>query len=338
MEWKCFTCEHLNDLNRDDCEVCGAFRNLYAEESYIHKEAKRVLENQIRALKNNNSKLKNEKIEFETRINELSNKIKKEKVKKFTLLNEINELNHEILGLRDIIKLNNTLVAEIKEKSAIISVNEKRITKLQFEIKYQESIIINRESKVGQLITMQKKAGIFLIWFLIHLVIFLVQRNVVENPQEKFWPLGDYSAIQFYDFTEFIFYILMPLITLIIIHKFKRIKPSKFKANKLKFYTSLIAGIFLFLISVLFFYLYYNNLQKIEYSDEINYETFAQFQQTNVILILISLLIRILISIWILVQTKNLNKFVWSWGVVTFMFPALSLIYLSLKKIWYSAE
>ena len=54
----------------------------------------------------------------------------------------------------------------------------------------------------------------YLIWFFLHLIFLLV--NWHERYQESFWPFGKDSEFRDYDFTEFTFYIITPIIIFII--------------------------------------------------------------------------------------------------------------------------
>lgn len=63
--------------------------------------------------------------------------------------------------------------------------------------------------------------GYYLIWFSIHLILLLVNWDVSEYANERFWPFSVRSRIEHYDLSEFLLYSLLPLIILVIINLFK---------------------------------------------------------------------------------------------------------------------
>lgn len=50
----------------------------------------------------------------------------------------------------------------------------------------------------------------FLIWFLLHLTFLLI--NWGTGNTRYFWPFGSSSEFKEYDFTEFAFYIIVPIV------------------------------------------------------------------------------------------------------------------------------
>ena len=79
----------------------------------------------------------------------------------------------------------------------------------------------------------KKVIGIYLVWFLIHLVLLLIYWNSEDSfTRQYFWPFSKYSTIESYHFTEFFFYTIIPILILVIINLFKQPKISfidKFK-------------------------------------------------------------------------------------------------------------
>jgi hypothetical protein len=55
---------------------------------------------------------------------------------------------------------------------------------------------------------------LYLVWFILHLIFLLV--NWHEDFQSPFWPFGKNSHFNDYDFTEFTFYMVTPLIIFVI--------------------------------------------------------------------------------------------------------------------------
>lgn len=65
---------------------------------------------------------------------------------------------------------------------------------------------------------------IYLVWFLIHLVILLThwKTELYDFHYERFWPFSEDSKIRSYDYTEFLLYVIIPIILLLIFRLFKR--------------------------------------------------------------------------------------------------------------------
>lgn len=116
MSWKCYQCDHVNNANEPECDVCGAARNLYAEEVFKLNETiskqneelasanskliltKTTLENNQKSLKELEKKhfeIKNEydlQIRLNTELKNNINNISFEKNNQISLLqNEINK-------------------------------------------------------------------------------------------------------------------------------------------------------------------------------------------------------------------------------------------------------
>lgn len=138
MEWKCFTCEHLNGPNLTECEVCGTIRNLYAEEAFEHKEAIKKLETQVRTLKGSLTKTRNERDEL---INQISEK--SYEVESIASVSVSKDYELKILKGRE-----TTLLQSIKTKDAQINEINKKVTLLTKSINERDSKINDKDSKI----------------------------------------------------------------------------------------------------------------------------------------------------------------------------------------------
>ncbi|MDI9312378.1 MAG: hypothetical protein QM535_19365 [Limnohabitans sp.] len=138
MEWKCFTCEHLNGPNLSECEACGAVRNLHAEEAFENRGLIKKLEAQIKTLKRDLIKTKNENDKLTNQITE----------KVFELDNLSSESNDKFLELLLLKNTENDLRKSIKAKGAeIIDLTTKLnlITKASNE---KDGIIRDKEGRL----------------------------------------------------------------------------------------------------------------------------------------------------------------------------------------------
>lgn len=138
MEWRCFTCEHLNGPNLPECEVCGTIRNLYAEEAFEHKEAIKKLTTQVRTLKGSLTKTRNERDQL---INQISEK--SYEVESLVSVSDSKSLELKILKRKEI-----TLLESIKTKDTQINEINKRITLLTKAITERDRKINDKDSKI----------------------------------------------------------------------------------------------------------------------------------------------------------------------------------------------
>jgi hypothetical protein len=138
MEWKCFTCEHLNGPNLTECEVCGTIRNLYAEEAFEHKEAIKKLETQVRTLKGSLTKTRNERDQLIIQISE-----KSYEVENLVSISDSRNLELKILKGKEI-----TLLQSIKTKDAQINEINRKVTLLTKAIAEKDSKINDKDSKI----------------------------------------------------------------------------------------------------------------------------------------------------------------------------------------------
>ncbi|GEM_PF-4799817 len=138
MEWRCFTCEHLNGPNLSECEVCGATRNLYAEEAFEHKEAIKKLETQVNILKGSLTKTRNERDQLINQISEKSHQ-----VESLASVSDSRSLELSILKRREA-----TLLQSLKAKDEQINEANKKVTFLLKGISERDVKINERDSKI----------------------------------------------------------------------------------------------------------------------------------------------------------------------------------------------
>jgi hypothetical protein len=67
----------------------------------------------------------------------------------------------------------------------------------------------------------KKATAIYSLWVLIHIYTLLVKGNVDFKKSSDFWPMNGARA---YDLSEFIIYLLIPIVGLIIYNAFKKEK------------------------------------------------------------------------------------------------------------------
>ena len=187
-----------------------------------------------------------------------------------------------------------------------------------------EKTIIKLESFFG--ITISKKTiALYLIWFLINLIIWLINFRYSAD-KEYFWPFSKRSEIEDYDITEFIVYTIIPLIIVFIVNllrthsNIKTIKKTEtfdlsYEPDYLPTIIGSVVGIVTFVIAL---------------AGGIN--TSGSENETRAFLSLISLLFRILATVWSvnLARKLNRNKVGWGWGA--FFFPTIALIIIGTKR------
>jgi hypothetical protein len=171
--------------------------------------------------------------------------------------------------------------------------------------------------------------GFYLIWIVLHLILFLTNGNSYCNPHDKFWPMSSNSSTDYYDFSEFLFYTLIPLICIVIYQLFQPQNTKIETKNKLQYdlsfekdKTPAIIGIMLLFISLLYFILSENQTS-------INSDT---YRIQTVSFSLVSLIMRILITIWVRNISKVLNRKNKGWIILAFCLPAITLIIISQKQ------
>ncbi len=147
MEWKCITCEHINDQNNLECESCGAHRNLYAEETLQHLESIKKLENNVKALKRIETLFKYKNDLLTKQLNE--NKIETER------LLEAEEL---VKNQNSLLKYSeNTLKKSIELKNNAIIDLRHQITSLKNNISDKE---IDLKNKTNELVSLKNQLKI----------------------------------------------------------------------------------------------------------------------------------------------------------------------------------
>ncbi|WP_276979157.1 zinc ribbon domain-containing protein [Flavobacterium filum] len=171
--------------------------------------------------------------------------------------------------------------------------------------------------------------GYYLVWFLLHLILLLVNWKASDYANERFWPFSERSKLEHYDFSEFLLYTLVPLIILVIVNLFKDPKETRSEALQLKYdlthekdTTPTIIGIFIIIISMIYYFASGN-------SDSYDAE---KAQQTRAILSVVSLILRIGITVWVVNIAKTLNRDTTGWGFFAFFLPSISLIVIGQKR------
>lgn len=171
--------------------------------------------------------------------------------------------------------------------------------------------------------------GYYLVWFLLHLILLLVNWKASDYANERFWPFSERSELEHYDFSEFLLYTLVPLIILVIVNLFKDPKETKAEKLQLKYdltyekdTTPTIIGVFIVIISMVFYFASGSN-------DSYDIE---KAQQTRAILSVVSLIMRIGITVWVVNIAKSLNRDTTGWGFFAFFLPSISLIVIGQKR------
>ena len=168
--------------------------------------------------------------------------------------------------------------------------------------------------------------GYYLVWFLVHLILLLVNWKSNDYANERFWPFSKDSQLEHYEFSEFLLYTLVPLIFLVIVNLFKDPKAEtlqlKYDLTYEKDTTPTIIGIFIIMISTVF---YFESVSNYSYDNE-------EAQQTRAILSVVSLITRIGITVWVVNIAKSLNRDTTGWGFFAFFLPSISLIIIGQKR------
>jgi len=171
--------------------------------------------------------------------------------------------------------------------------------------------------------------GGYLVWLLIHLILLLTNWNASDSANEHFWPFSKRAELEDYDLTEFLLYTVVPLIGLVIINLFKEPKEKKQESLELKYdlsyerdSTPTIIGIAIIVLSVVFYFV----------SGSGNNQDYEKVAQTRAILSVISLLLRIGVTIWVVDIAKKLNRDTVGWGFLGFFFPSIALIIIGQKR------
>jgi H+/gluconate symporter-like permease len=171
--------------------------------------------------------------------------------------------------------------------------------------------------------------GGYLVWVLIHLILLLTNWKASDSANEYFWPFSKRAELEDYDFTEFLLYTVVPLIILVIINLFKEPKEKKQVALEQKYdlsyegdTTPTIVGVFILIISMLFYFIGGTGER----------EDHEKAMQTRAIASIVSLFLRIVITIWTVSIAKKLNRDTVGWGFLAFFFPSIALIIIGQKR------
>ncbi len=158
--------------------------------------------------------------------------------------------------------------------------------------------------------------GIFLIWFLVQVIIYLVNGDLKFD--KDFWPFSDLS-ISCYDLSELFVFTIAPLILLIafnlLISNNSKTRISKL-INKIEKpnYGYLVAGIILLGLNVGLPYLLYG------------YLTSTNEEHIGISLLIVFLGFRAFVAMDVVEYVGRLNRSKLKWGGFSFLLPMVSLI------------
>ncbi|MEI6880492.1 MAG: zinc ribbon domain-containing protein [Bacteroidota bacterium] len=172
--------------------------------------------------------------------------------------------------------------------------------------------------------------GIYMLWFLLHLILLLSNWNTIDYANKYFWPFSKYSQIsdtKYYDLTEFFSYTIVPLIIIIIINLFRKPKAIRDEEFETKYdhtyerdFSPTMFGILLLFASG-FTNILMNDIDKYEMKEM---KIFAIY--------LISFVTRIITCIWFKNAAKNLNRDSSVWAFFGFATPTITLIVFGFKR------
>lgn len=208
------------------------------------------------------------------------------------------------------------------QKQPNLSLNSNQVFAPQIVDKIEGIFGINLSKKV---------VGIYLIWFLLHLILLLVNWNGNSSAGERLWPFSKHSNLDDYDFTEFLLYTIVPLIFLVIINLFRERKGIEFPNMQSKYDLDYeidplprTFGIFTLVCYALLYLL-------ISISPKASFDPHSA-QQLTIFLSVISLIMRVLITIWVVHIAKKINRDTLGWGLFAFFLPLIALIFVGFKK------
>jgi hypothetical protein len=163
--------------------------------------------------------------------------------------------------------------------------------------------------------------GIYLGWLLINFIFLVI--NWGSGDVNSFWPFQRDSLFKEYDFSEFILYSLTPLFIFMLIILFGAKKDSSTK-NDTKFDTA-----------------YKRDFQPITFGFGLIILHFVLIavlrssknpEQDRAILSVIVLIIRIILTFYIVSIAKKLNRDQFGWGIFFFFIPVFALFFIGFKR------
>jgi hypothetical protein len=206
------------------------------------------------------------------------------------------------------------------QKNSHTHINQQHFVNQQLIKKFENIIGINNSKKV---------VGFYLIWFLIHLILLLLNWNTNNYANERFWPFSAPFELEYYDFSEFILYTIVPIILLVIVNLFLDTKESKAETVNLKYdlthekdTTASFIGVSIIII-FLAFYIISSNYDSVD---------IQKAQQSRMFLSVVSIIMRIGITVWVVHIAKKLNRDTAGWGFFAFILPSITLIVIGQKR------
>jgi hypothetical protein len=162
--------------------------------------------------------------------------------------------------------------------------------------------------------------GFYLIWLLINLILLFSNWNGTSYANKYFWPFNK-SDINYFDFTEFFAYTILPLILIIILNIFRKPKAIRDEEFKTKYdhsykrdFNPTVIGVLLLIVSFITNFMM-KELDKYEMKD---IKIFIIYS--------FSFIIRVITSIWLKNAAKKLNRDSSNWAFLGFATPSISLI------------
>lgn len=173
----------------------------------------------------------------------------------------------------------------------------------------------------------QQIIGIFLIWFLFHLILLLINLGSSSSTHDYFYPFSERSDFEDYGFSEFLFYTIVPLVVLIIINLFKQpreirreAKQSKYDLNYERDFSPTLVG-----ITMVIFLLQH-------YFININDGSNGNLYLNDAVFSIVSFVVRVVVTIWVHSISYKLNRNTIGWSIFAFFLPSIALIVIGFQR------
>ncbi|HEY9113520.1 MAG TPA: zinc ribbon domain-containing protein [Bacteroidales bacterium] len=224
------------------------------------------------------------------------------------------------------------IIEEDSKYCVYCGTNQKQIELTSFGSlkKENQNTIISffNQNKIEELFGIKisnKLFGFYVAWLTLNFIAMLITWNKGTN--KFFWPIESRSDFEDYDFTEFLFFTLTPILILFtrsfFINKksfYSNVKKSdannvlNFNQKKtiVRNKTAITQGIILLFISIILNVSFYNNYYPI--------------------LFLLILTIKIIVTIRVTKIAGDLNRNKIGWGIFGFFFPPLALIIVGFQS------
>lgn len=189
-------------------------------------------------------------------------------------------------------------------------------------------------NKIDQLFGIKvtkKLIGVYVTWIFLNFIALILTWDY--GTDRLFWPFENHSDFEDYDFTEFLFFTLTPLMVLIVNGFFFRKKSVGTSASSISSHNEgdfnqdstfnpdrivIIQGIVLLFISI------FLNLTA--------YNDFYPF------IVLVIFIIRVIVTIRVIRIAESLNRNKTGWGIFAFVLPAVALIAIGFQRKLLSAK